>query len=94
MFSSGVSPFLDESPEETTSHILKADYSFPSELFPAESASAQQFVSSLLLPDPELRPLGHSTLTLPWLRQVGDNNLERHSRTLYSIFVLDIMNFL
>ena len=33
-FSSGLSPFLDDSDEETTNNILRCDFSFPEEHFP------------------------------------------------------------
>ncbi|XP_046675322.1 triple functional domain protein isoform X5 [Homalodisca vitripennis] len=70
---SGVSPFLDESPEETTTHVLNADFSFPPDLFPSGSTGTQEFVSSLLVREPTLRPLAHLALSHPWLQLVTSN---------------------
>uniref|UniRef100_A0A1B6M948 Protein kinase domain-containing protein n=2 Tax=Graphocephala atropunctata TaxID=36148 RepID=A0A1B6M948_9HEMI len=65
---SGVSPFLDESPEETTAHVLNADFSFPPDLFPPGSAETQEFISSLLVLDSTSRPLARSALSHTWLQ--------------------------
>ncbi|XP_054274180.1 triple functional domain protein-like isoform X3 [Macrosteles quadrilineatus] len=67
---SGVSPFLDDSPEETTANILKADFSFLPELFPSSSGDVQQFLSSLLVRDVVSRPSAQTALSLPWLQTV------------------------
>ncbi len=49
---SGVSPFLDESPEETCSNITKRDFCFPDEYFAGVSPDAKHCVDSMLVTDP------------------------------------------
>ena len=49
---SGVSPFLDESTEETCSNIVRCDYSFPDDYFAGVSQDARDFISSLLSSEP------------------------------------------
>ena len=48
---SGVSPFLDESEEETCSNILRNDYCFPDEFFAGISSDAKDFIRSILVDD-------------------------------------------
>lgn len=48
---SGVSPFLDESDEETCSNILRNDYCFPEEFFAGISAEAKEFIQTILVGD-------------------------------------------
>lgn len=49
VFLSGVSPFLDDSVEETTSNILKCDFSFPDDYFANISADAMALLARLLV---------------------------------------------
>lgn len=49
VFLSGVSPFLDDSIEETTANILKCDFSFPDEYFHDISTDAKLLLSRLLV---------------------------------------------
>ncbi|XP_037034473.1 kalirin isoform X5 [Bradysia coprophila] len=49
VFLSGVSPFLDDSIEETTSNILKCDFSFPGEYFSDISNDAKNLLTRLLV---------------------------------------------
>ena len=46
---SGVSPFLDESTEETCSNIVRRDFCFPDEYFAGVSQEAKNFINSLLV---------------------------------------------
>lgn len=48
---SGVSPFLDESPEETCAHILHNDFSYPAEYFDGISAEAKDFTTHTVILD-------------------------------------------
>jgi hypothetical protein len=48
---SGVSPFLDESDEETCSNILRNDFCFPEEFFAGISSEAKDFIRSMLIDD-------------------------------------------
>lgn len=69
VFLSGVSPFLDDSSEETTSNILKCDYCFPEEYFRGISAEAIQLLQSLLVGAPEQRLVAEGALMSPWVAQ-------------------------
>ena len=46
---SGVSPFLDESVEETCSNIIRRDFCFPDEYFAGVSDAAKDFIGALLV---------------------------------------------
>ena len=48
---SGVSPFLDESEEETSSNILRNDYCFPDEFFAGISSDAKDLIKLMLVDD-------------------------------------------
>ena len=52
---SGLSPFLDDSDDETTSNILRCDFSFPNEHFSNVSADAKDLIKNLLNVDPACR---------------------------------------
>lgn len=69
VFLSGVSPFLDDSSEETTSNILKCDYCFPEEYFRGISGEAIQLLQSMLVGAPEQRIVAEAALNSPWLAQ-------------------------
>ncbi|XP_028291403.1 kalirin isoform X2 [Gouania willdenowi] len=64
---SGVSPFLDESPEETCVNICRLDFSFPEEYFGSVSQTAKDFVWSALQQDPRRRPSVSACLQHPWV---------------------------
>lgn len=49
VFLSGVSPFLDDSVEETTANILKCDFSFPDDYFHEISGDAKNLLTRLLV---------------------------------------------
>lgn len=59
VFLSGVSPFLDDSFEETTTNILKCDFSFPEEYFQNVSIDAKNMLTRLLV----LQPNGRITMS-------------------------------
>lgn len=59
VFLSGVSPFLDDSFEETTTNILKCDFSFPEEYFQNVSMDAKNMLTRLLV----LQPNGRITMS-------------------------------
>ena len=48
---SGVSPFLDESEEETSSNILRNDYCYPDEFFAGISNDAKELIKLMLVYD-------------------------------------------
>lgn len=67
---SGLSPFLDESIEETTSNVLKCDFSFPDEFFGSISVEAKMLVSKILIAQPNLRISAHTAMSFPWFQMV------------------------
>ncbi|XP_014028543.1 kalirin isoform X5 [Salmo salar] len=64
---SGVSPFLDESLEETCVNICKLDFCFPEDYFQGVSQAARDFISSTLQQDPRRRPSATTCLQHPWV---------------------------
>uniref|UniRef100_A0A8D3A9Y8 non-specific serine/threonine protein kinase n=1 Tax=Scophthalmus maximus TaxID=52904 RepID=A0A8D3A9Y8_SCOMX len=77
---SGVSPFLDESPEETCVNICRLDFCFPDEYFRDVSQAARDFVSTVLQQDQRKRPSATSCLQHPWVGRGGAHGGE-HSKT-------------
>lgn len=65
---SGVSPFLDDSVEETCLNICRLDFSFPDDYFTGVSQKAKDFVCSLLQEDPAKRPSAALALQEQWLQ--------------------------
>ncbi|CAE1271113.1 Kalirin,Rho guanine nucleotide exchange factor 25,Triple functional domain protein,Death-associated protein kinase 1,Death-associated protein kinase 3 [Acanthosepion pharaonis] len=68
---SGVSPFLDESQEETCSNIVRNDYSFPDEYFAGISAEAKDLARSMLMEDMNKRPLAQQCLESAWIKKAS-----------------------
>ncbi|NWZ96904.1 KALRN protein, partial [Nesospiza acunhae] len=65
---SGVSPFLDESKEETCINVCRVDFSFPHEYFSDVSHAARDFISVILQEDFRRRPTAATCLQHPWLQ--------------------------
>ncbi|KAF7988703.1 hypothetical protein HCN44_001276 [Aphidius gifuensis] len=65
---SGLSPFLDDSVEETTANILKCDYCFPDEYFQFISNDAKDLLKNLLCLRGEERANADITLKSPWFK--------------------------
>ncbi|EDL08894.1 mCG120315 [Mus musculus] len=70
---SGVSPFLDDSVEETCLNICRLDFSFPEDYFQGVSQKAKEFVCFLLQEDPAKRPSAALALQEQWL-QAGNGS--------------------
>ncbi len=64
---SGLSPFLDDSDDETTANVLRCDFSFPEEHFSSVSAQAKDLISRLLRADPQARASASAALASPWI---------------------------
>ena len=67
---SGVSPFLDDSMEETTANILKCDYCFPDDYFHNVSIEAKELISKLLVLVPSQRMDLENCLESNWMKEV------------------------
>lgn len=65
---SGVSPFLDESKEETCINVCRVDFSFPPEYFSDVSHAARDFINVILQEDSRRRPTAATCLQHPWLQ--------------------------
>ncbi|NXE66223.1 KALRN protein, partial [Calcarius ornatus] len=65
---SGVSPFLDESKEETCINVCRVDFSFPHEYFSDVSHAARDFINVILQEDFRRRPTAATCLQHPWLQ--------------------------
>jgi len=68
---SGMSPFLDDSPEETLSNILQADLHFPEDVHCSQAG--QQLVSRLLVRATAERATATACLTSAWLKSSPAN---------------------
>ncbi|MGH0133719.1 UNVERIFIED_CONTAM: hypothetical protein FKN15_053342 [Acipenser sinensis] len=64
---SGVSPFLDESVEETCVNICRLDFSFPDDYFWGVSHAAKDFIKAILQVNSRKRPAASTCLQHPWL---------------------------
>lgn len=71
VFLSGVSPFLDDSDEETRTNIATNDYSFPDEYFLDVSPEAQYLISRLLVHEPVKRLSAEDCAKESWIKEVG-----------------------
>ncbi|XP_017782251.1 PREDICTED: triple functional domain protein-like isoform X2 [Nicrophorus vespilloides] len=71
---SGVSPFLDDSMEETTANILKCDYCFPDEYFSAVSCEAKELIGKLLSLNPTQRISMEQALESAWIQNINNGN--------------------
>lgn len=70
VFLSGVSPFLDDSVEETTANILKCDFSFPDEYFHDISNDAKNLLRRLLVLQGSARATMVECHSCSWFTQV------------------------
>lgn len=69
VFLSGVSPFLDDSIEETTANILKCDFSFPDDYFHDISNDAKNLLTRLLVLQASNRATMAECQQLSWFIQ-------------------------
>jgi serine/threonine protein kinase len=67
---SGVSPFLDDSLEETTANILKCDFCFPDEYFNDISNEGKDLIGRLLVATSSQRMTAQECLDSPWFKDV------------------------
>lgn len=65
-----MSPFLDDSVEETTANILKCDFSFPDEYFHEISNDAKNLLKRLLVFQGSARATMTECQSCPWFMQV------------------------
>ncbi|XP_052746705.1 kalirin isoform X1 [Bicyclus anynana] len=75
VFLTGLSPFLDESIEETTANIIKCDYCFPPEHWAGVGERAQSLIRRLLEPAPARRLSPSDALRDPWFEEASNATL-------------------
>ncbi|KAM3969030.1 LOW QUALITY PROTEIN: trio Rho guanine nucleotide exchange factor [Aphomia sociella] len=75
VFLTGLSPFLDESIEETTANIIKCDYCFPPEHWAGVGERAQQIIRGLLEPTPTRRLALKEALSDRWFDEAPATTL-------------------
>ena len=63
-----MSPFLDDSDDETINNILRCDFSFPSEYFSHISNEAKDLISNLLAVNPVQRLSAAKCLNSAWIQ--------------------------
>ncbi|KAK3762374.1 hypothetical protein RRG08_031956 [Elysia crispata] len=68
---SGVSPFLDESQEETCSNIVRHDFCFPDEYFAGISPEAKELIRFMLVEELSKRPSAQACLESPWIKKAA-----------------------
>ncbi|XP_021366305.1 triple functional domain protein-like isoform X1 [Mizuhopecten yessoensis] len=68
---SGVSPFLDESHEETCAHIVRTDYCFPDEYFAGISPDAKELINTMLVDDLNKRPTPNTCMDSAWIGKLA-----------------------
>ena len=77
----GMSPFMDDSEEETINNILRCDFSFSDESFKT-SPSAKELVGRLLISNPGQRISATSCLSSRWIRTSKTSQVILSSRHL------------
>ncbi|CAH2227267.1 jg2404, partial [Pararge aegeria aegeria] len=75
VFLTGLSPFLDESIEETTANIIKCDYCFPPEHWSGVDERAQSIIRRLLEPAPARRLSPRDALRDSWFDEASNATL-------------------
>ena len=65
-FFSGLSPFLDDSVDETNNNILRGDFSFPDEYFGRVSSDAKDLIGRILCVNASSRASSKQCLEMLW----------------------------
>ena len=83
MVSGGVSPFWAGSRYRIMSRIINCDYNFNQPNFELVTETARDFITRLLITDPEERMTASECLQHPWLTHIGLSNGLRLVHKLY-----------
>ena len=70
LISSGKSPFLDDSDEETKTNILRCDFSFPNEYFLNVSHQAKDLIQQCLSTNQKSRATTRACLESKWFQEI------------------------
>ncbi|CAF2938762.1 unnamed protein product [Rotaria sp. Silwood2] len=81
---SGLSPFLDETDEQTCANIINIDYNFPESQFPYAFQSAKELIQTIFVREPSNRPSASECLMNEWFHHAGQ----------YQISTTNLNNFI
>jgi len=85
---SGLSPFLDDSNDETNNNILRGDFSFPDEHFCRVSTQAKDLIGRILCVNPSQRVSANVCLDFAWFNSKSHSSKGSHLPTTHlSTFV-------
>ena len=85
---SGLSPFLDDSNDETNNNILRGDFSFPEEHFSRVSTEAKDLIRRILCVNPSQRVSANVCLDFAWFNSKSHSSKATHLPTTHlSTFV-------
>lgn len=90
---SGVSPFLDDSMEETTANILKCDYCFPEDYFSTISDDSKDIINGLLVLAPTNRISMEAALASNWFANVNYIRYRAIHIFIHNIFRLTTIRY-
>ncbi|CAF4786936.1 unnamed protein product, partial [Rotaria socialis] len=81
---SGLSPFLDETDEQTCANIINIDFNFPESQFPYAFQAAKELIQIIFVREPNNRPSASECLLNEWLHHAGQ----------YQISTTNLNNFI
>jgi hypothetical protein len=81
---SGLSPFLDETDEQTCANIINIDFTFPESQFPYVFQPVKELIQRIFVREPNNRPSTNECLTNEWLHHAGE----------YQISTTNLNNFI
>ncbi|CAM4784560.1 unnamed protein product [Rotaria magnacalcarata] len=81
---SGLSPFLDETDEQTCANIINIDFNFPESQFPYAFQAAKKLIQIIFVREPNNRPSASECLLNEWLHHAGQ----------YQISTTNLNNFI
>jgi len=81
---SGLSPFLDETDEQTCANIINIDFNFPESQFPYAFQPAKELIQRIFVREPNNRPTANECLMNEWFHHAGQ----------YQISTTNLNNFI
>lgn len=78
---SGMSPFQEETDEETIQNIIAMKYEFHPHFFSMTSSMAKDFIQKLLVKDPSDRMTAEECLLHPWIMPITRKQVAKRNRS-------------
>ncbi|XP_047460549.1 death-associated protein kinase 2 [Mugil cephalus] len=78
---SGLSPFQDDTDEETLKNIIAMKYEFNERHFSMTSSMAKDFIQKLLVNDPKERMTAEESLLHPWIKPITRKQAANRNRS-------------